>query len=126
MALGYLHPVVVDHLRVLKDFSEVVFYWPHNRRMLWTDFTKIQQTAGIHLPCREKHEHTPSCHVYGFHDLRRAFATLNAESMTGDALQKLMRHKAYATTQGYINMAQQVTRAVEGLHVPDVLKRKQG
>lgn len=43
--------------------------------------------------------------------------------MTGDALQKLMRHKTYATTQGYINLAQQVNRAVEGLHVPEVLKR---
>ena len=33
-----------------------------------------------------------------------------------------MRHKSYTTTQRYINMAQQVNRAVETLYVPDVLK----
>jgi len=30
--------------------------------------------------------------------------------MTGDALQKLMRHKSYATTQRYINLAGVVFR----------------
>jgi len=43
--------------------------------------------------------------------------------MTGDALQALMRHKSYLTTQRYINMARQLDGAVEGLHVPDVLRR---
>ena len=117
-----LHPVVVDHLRKLVDFGEVVFYWPHHERTLWTDFARIQEAAGIHLPCHEKHEHTPACHLYWFHDLRRAFATLNAETMTADALQTLMRHKDYQTTKRYINLANQVNRAVEGLHVPEVLR----
>jgi len=35
----------------------------------------------------------------------------------------LMRHRSYSTTQRYINMAGQLTRAVESLHVPDVLKK---
>jgi len=113
----------VDHLRTIVDFDALVFFWPHSRESLWADFAKIQQAAGIHLPCREKHEHTPRCHVYGFHDLRRAFATVNAETMTADALQALMRHESYTTTQRYINLANQVNRAVEGLHVPEVLKR---
>jgi hypothetical protein len=38
--------------------------------------------------------------------------------MTADALQKLMRHRSYVTTQRYINAASQVNRAVENLHVP--------
>jgi hypothetical protein len=39
-----------------------------------------------------------------------------------DGLQALLRHKSYATTQRYINMARQLDDAVKVLHVPDVLK----
>jgi hypothetical protein len=46
----------------------------------------------------------------------------NAETLSADALQSLMRHKSYQTTQRYINMANQLDRSVAGLHVPDVLK----
>ncbi len=74
------------------------------------------------LPCSEDHEHTDSCHVYGFHDLRRAFATQNAERLTADSLQALMRHKSYQTTQRYIALAKQLSRSVENLHVPDCLQ----
>ena len=63
--------------------------------------------------------------LYGFHDLRRAFATMNADKLTPDALQALMRHKSYQTTQReYINMSRQMDAAVASLHVPDVLKAK--
>jgi len=117
-----LHPVVVEHLRQIVDFGPTVFPWPHHERTLWADFAKIQEEAGIHLPCHENHEHTPACHLYGFHDLRRAFATMNAERLTGDALQSLMRHKSYQTTQRYINMARQLDQSVEALHVPEVLR----
>jgi len=55
--------------------------------------------------------------------IERAFATRNADRLTADALQKLMRHKSYLTTQRYINMARQIDEAVEVLHVPDVLKK---
>lgn len=118
-----LHPVVVSHLRKIIDFGEAVFSWPHHERTLWSDFAKIQQAAGIHLPCHEGHEHTDACHLYGFHDLRRAFATMNADRLTGDTLQALMRHKSYQTTQRYINMARQLDAAVETLHVPPVLQK---
>ncbi|MCH8045244.1 MAG: tyrosine-type recombinase/integrase [Planctomycetes bacterium] len=117
-----LHSVVVDHLRTIACFEPVVFPWYHNRRGLWSQLLKIQEKAEIHLPCHEKHEHTPSCYVYGFHDLRRAFATVNAETLSGDALQKLMRHRSYSTTQRYINMAEHLNRSVETLHVPEVLR----
>ena len=53
----------------------------------------------IDLPCREKHEHTDACHLYGFHDFRRAFATRTPCGWS-DALQSLMRHKSYLTTKG--------------------------
>lgn len=101
----------------------MAFPWCHDRRTLDVPFRKIQEAAKIRLPCHEQHECTDGCHVYGFHDLRRAFATVNAESMTGDALQRLMRHKSYATTQRYMNMAGQVKKAVENLHVPEVLRK---
>ena len=32
-----------------------------------------------------------------------------------------MRHKSYSTTQQYIHMAGKLNKAVQGLHVPDVL-----
>ena len=47
---------------------------------------------------------------------------MNAPRLTADALQALMRHKSYQTTQVYINMARQMDEAVAALHVPDVLK----
>jgi len=55
---------------------------------------------------------------YGFHDFRRAFATMNAATLTPDALQALMQHRDYQTTQRYINMARQLNPAVQSLYVP--------
>ena len=81
-----LHPAVVDHLRTIISFGNPgnrVFWWPHHDRILWSDFAKIQKAAGIHLECTKRHEHKPSCHRYGFHDFRRAFATLNAKKLGG-------------------------------------------
>jgi integrase len=118
-----LHPIVVEHLRPLAGFTPTVLPWNHNERTLYDEFARIQQAAKINLPCPKMHEHGPHCYVYGFHDLRRAFATMNADRLTPDALQALMRHKSYQTTQLYINMARQLNEVVADLHVPDVLKR---
>jgi integrase len=117
-----LHPVVIDHLRKLAAFSPLVFPWDHNKTTLYKEFFAIQKAAGVTLPCGRAHEHTLACHAYGFHDLRRAFATMNADKLTPDALQALMRHKSYSTTQRYIAIARQMDQAVAGLHVPDVLR----
>lgn len=119
-----LHPVVVDHLRPLKSFSVEVFPWPHGEMCLYDHFAKIQEAAGIHLPCRIEREHkcTAACHRYAFHDERRAFATMNAANMTREALKVLMRHKSSTTTDRYINWANQINPAVANLHVPAVLK----
>jgi integrase len=119
-----LHSVVLEHLRKTPNFGPMVFPWSHDRRSLLSEFARIQEKAGIKLVCPGRHERTRFCHVYGFHDLRRAFATMNADRLTADALQALMRHKSYQTTQRYINIRRQLDDAVAGLHVPDVLKVK--
>lgn len=120
-----LLPVVVDHLRLIQGFGEFVFEWPHPYAALWEEFRRIQEAAGIHLDCDGDHEHTPACHVYGFHDLRRAFATENEENFSPLELQQLMRHRSFTTTQGYINMAKKRQgSSAEKLHVPDFLKQK--
>jgi integrase len=123
-SLVKLHPVVIEHLQKLSGFGREVFVWNHQRRTLYPEFATIQEAAGIQLTCRTQspHECSRYCTLYGFHDLRRAFATMNADKLTPDALQALMRHKSYQTTQRYINMARQMDAAVASLHVPDVLR----
>lgn len=115
-----LHPMILDHLDRLPGFDDLLICWPHCERFLYDCFAEIQTAAGIHLPCRRNHDHTDACHRYGFHDLRRAFATLNAERITGDALQALMRHQSSETTRRYINVAKQLNRAVADLYQPQL------
>lgn len=121
-----LQPIVLEHLKGVVGFGEMVFTWSQDLKQLWKNFHAIQRAAGIRLACDKSHEHTETCHVYGFHDLRRAFGTMNADRLTSDALQALMRHKSYQTTQRYIAVARQLNKAVDDLFVPDVLKRTSG
>ena len=123
-ALLPLHPVVVEHLRRLGTTGERPLAWPHHERTLWAEWGRNQKAAGIHLPCQGDHEHTDACHVYGFHDFRRAFATHNAPNLTPEALQKLMQHRSFKTTVGYINLTNQVNLAADRYVVPEVLKLK--
>jgi integrase len=109
-----LHPVV-EHLRKLAGFDPCVFPWNHGRRQLFEEFERLQKAAGIRLAGPRDH--------YGFHDLGRAYATMNADKLTPDALQALMQHKDYQTTQRYINMARQLNPAVANLYVPDVTRK---
>jgi integrase len=78
------------------------------------------------VTCSGEHEHTKACHVYGFHDLRRAFATVNAPRLKPETLQKLMRHRSYITTLGYINLASQLDDAITSMPVPKVLQKEEG
>jgi integrase len=119
-----LHPIVIEHLKPLGD-AEFPLRWPVTRRRLWTEWQRIQKEAGIHLQCLGDHEHTDACHVYGFHDFRRAFATNNAAQLKPETLQKLMRHRSYTTTLRYINMARQVDHAIDAIAVPKVLRPSQ-
>ena len=112
-----LHPIVVDHLRKLASFSPLVFPWNHARGRCSTNSTR----------CSKRRRTARGTKVrYGFHDLRRAFATMNADKLTADALQALMQHKDYQTTQRYINMARQLNPAVQNLYVPDLSKAASG
>jgi integrase len=104
-----LHPVALDHIAKLKSFSPTVFAWNRNRRALFIEFHDLQNEAKVN-PVGKL--------FYGFHDLRRAFATMNAGAMSADALQALMQHKDYQTTQRNINMARQLNPAVQNLFVP--------
>jgi integrase len=125
-----LHPAVIEHLQRLAGFSERMFPWPIEsnptwKKELYAEWAKIQQAAGIHLDCPKRHEHTDACRRYGFHDLRRAFATENAADMEPKVLQKWMRHKSYSTTMVYSAMAENKLEAtLDKLKVPDVLKRR--
>lgn len=128
-ALVPLHSLVVEHLRLIVDAGSLaVFPWPYHRRTLDGEWVAIQEKATIqadgekvplHLPCWRKHEHTRNCHVYGFHDLRRAFATMNAD-LPEPVLQHLMQHKHFATTKGYINVGRQLRPSVPKLYVPTI------
>jgi len=117
-----LQPVVVDHLRKLVGFSPFVFPWVLGKSALYKEWGRLQKLAGIHLVCHEEHNCTSACHRYGFHDLRRGFATLNDGRVTENELQKLMQHRSYSTTKKYINMGQRLNGAAAKLYVPDVLK----
>lgn len=107
-----LHPTVIQHLRRLKSFGQLVFPWNHTHRALFDEFIDLQRQAKVQAVGPKGH--------YGFHDLRRAFATMNAGTLSPDALQALMQHKDYQTTQRYINMARQLNPAVAELYVPSV------
>jgi integrase len=111
-ALIWLHESVVEHLAKLPGFAETVFPWPHNRKTLDKELHRLCRLAGV-----------PE---YGFHDFRRAFATMNHDLMTPEVLQRQMRHKDYETTQGYINIARQLKPAATKVYVPDVLRRATG
>jgi integrase len=107
-----LHPLIVEHLRKLAGFSERMFPWPLGERRVFTELHRVQEQASIRPEGGKD--------FYGFHDLRRAFATMNAERLTPDALQHLMQHQDYQTTQRYIAIARQMNPAVANLFVPDL------
>lgn len=152
-AVTPLSPALIELLKPLQTFDpRPVFPWEMDRTWLTKEFHRIQKAAGVDLPCRvtgrtegeleslrdaakrqdrrfvqgDEHECTPACHKYGFHSERYAFATLNAESMSTEALQALMHHKSRLTTERYINFARQLKPAADGIHVPEVLQMKTG
>jgi integrase len=112
-----LHAAIIEHLRLVPSFHPVFFPWSYGKATLYTEFTRIQEATQLRPALADRH--------YTFHDLRRAFATMNADRLTADALQVLMQHKDYQTTQKYINMARQLKPAVQNLFVPDLSAKKQ-
>jgi len=116
-----IHPIVVEHLKKLVG-ADKPLHWPRHPRSLWAEWGRIQRAAGIHLHCSADHQHTPACHVYGFHDFRRAFATHNAPNLNPETLQRLMRHRSFTTTMGYINLSSQMNQASDSFLVPEILR----
>ena len=78
------------------------------RKQLYDDFNRVQTAAKVKPHGKLR---------YGFHDIRRAFATMNAANLTPDVPQRLMQHADCKTTQKYINLARQMNPAVAILHV---------
>lgn len=101
-----LHPIALVHIEKLPTFGENVFPWPHHRRTLFHELKRLCTAAKVG--------------PYGFHDFRRAFATMNAGRVTADALQSLMRHRSYETTKLYVNLARQLKAAPANLYVPEL------
>lgn len=66
----------------------------------------------------------PEAGNYSAGDWWRAFATMNANRLPGDALQALVSHKSYSTTQRYINVARQLDQSAQALYVPDVATKR--
>ncbi|WP_373653370.1 tyrosine-type recombinase/integrase [Schlesneria sp. DSM 10557] len=117
-----LHPVVAAQLELVSgSFDTHVFPWNKNRRELWPTFQAIQAAAtladGTPLPKGGK-----GGKWYGFHDIRRGFATMNGDEMDLFQLQALMQHKSLETTKGYVNMARRLKKPVDNLFVPPNLR----
>lgn len=117
-----LHPLVIQYLKPLAaTFNPLVFPWNHNRRTLWTEFACIQKAARLAdkspMPKAGK-----DGRWYGFHDLRRGFATVNAASMDLFELQALMQHQTLETTRVYVSMAKRLQKPVNNLFVPSLPK----
>jgi integrase len=97
----------VSLLRVLYSLRNPgeprVFPWNYSLRTMDRELHRIQKAAGIRLPCREKHEHTAACHVYGFHSFRYAHATYNHGN---PRLQQQMGHASETMTKHYIKYAE--------------------
>jgi integrase len=113
---------VVNWLRPLKGFDPRVFPWDWDKTALYTHFRKLQEAAGVHLHCPGDHEHTPACHVYGFHDFRRAHATFNYGRVSDRDLQQQMGHASFSTTQRYIKYAEGHKEKAYNALIPDAMK----
>lgn len=110
-----LHPMILEHLGAVQSFGPAVFPWEKGTRRLWVEFHRIQDEAGVK---RSDGKH------FGFHDLRRGFASMNADRVSADVLQTIMRHKSYSTTQRYINLTRQLNPATANLFVPELKSTK--
>ncbi|MEQ8848015.1 tyrosine-type recombinase/integrase [Botrimarina sp.] len=108
-----LHPAVIDHLKGIVGFDPLVFDWPMHKRALWDHFSDLKKAAGVTLPG-------------AFHRFRFGFANANVDTLPADVLQRLMRHRAAATTRHYVNMAERMRRqkAADLIHVPAFLKKE--
>lgn len=111
-----LHDVLRTVLAILREEKQTDFVFPFKGHItgLYKPFEEIQTKAGI------KPRHKKEGSRYTYHDLRRGFATANAEHLDIFELQKLMMHRDLRTTMKYVNMAHRLRPAIEKIHVPDL------
>lgn len=114
-------PALKELRAVQSVHSALVFPWEHDRTTLDNAFMRLQHAAGIHLPCPGEHSHTPKCHVYGFHDIRRAHATYNYGRVSDAELQEQMAHRSFQTTQSYIKYAELQQEKAYDAYLPDAI-----
>lgn len=122
----YLPPGIADLLVGIVGFSDLLFDWPMSNQSLLDDFHAIQKAAGIHLACPDSDEHecTETCHLYGFHAIRRGYASLNVVRLPAAVLQRKMRHKSFATTQRYLKLGDAMKEAAADVWTPTTAKLK--
>lgn len=121
----YLPASALAMVKGIIGFQPFVFPWLHDEKTLWVEFRRIQEAAGIKLPCSQadRHKCSPLCAYYGFHAIRRAYATLNCDTMSASVLQAKMRHKSFSTTQRYISLANKMKQASQSVFVPEFLRK---
>jgi hypothetical protein len=103
-----------------------VFPWNYCLKILDRTLARIQKVAKIALPCREDHQHTDACYLYGFHSFRYAHATHNFGRVSGRDLQEQMGHATFNTMQRYIKYAENHQQRVYDVFLPASLKVKVG
>lgn len=98
-----LHPSLVKLLMPLYQDDPTAPVFPvTNRRGLYDDMHRMQEQSGVLPPYNDEDDYQP---YFGFHDLRRSFATWNAENLDLFELQHLMQHRSLSTTRKYAAMS---------------------
>ena len=117
-----LHKIVVEHCgRFRRLASAHVFPWDTNRRAYGTASRRFSRRPNFQTAsqCRRGARagtgRVPRPATWVCHDERGIDGFV--------PVQALMQHKTLTTTKLYVNMANRLTKAVEGLYVPDVGKR---
>lgn len=99
----------VSYLRKLVDLGET-YVFPTDglhEKTLYEEFHRLQALAGVSRRCLladrdQEHTCTPSCTFFGFHSLRKAFCSINAQNgMPLETLCALARHSSVTVTQKY-------------------------
>lgn len=69
-----LNSVILDHLKGIVGFGALVFDWPHHERLLWVEFAKLKEAAGVEFSG-------------AFHRFRFGYANANVDRLEADLLQ---------------------------------------
>jgi integrase len=124
--IGSITDLLANLFACRKPGETRVFPWNYCSKGLDRTLARIHKTAGIHLPCREGHEHTEACHLYGFHSFRYAHATYNFGRVSDRDLQEQMGHATFRTTQRYIKYAEMHQQRDYDVFLPKSLQVKAG